>query len=74
MKIAATLVGLIFVFCLTLFFSSRAMLVWSTSPDDKVGVLKCEYFTGLGIVERTFLYTPQGFLGRDTCPRFVEIR
>lgn len=59
---------------LGLFFSGRGMLVWFTQPrDEKVGMLKCEYFTGTGTVERQFLYTEQGFLGRDTCPRFIEL-
>jgi hypothetical protein len=74
MKIAAALAGLFLVFCLALFFSSRGMLIWSASPKEKVGMLKCEYFTGFGVVERSFLFTPQGFLGRDTCPRFLEIK
>ena len=58
---------------LGLFFSGRGMLVWFTQPSDKVGMLKCEYFTGTGIVERQFLYTQQGLFGRDTCPRFIEL-
>ena len=58
---------------LALFFSGRGMLVWFAEPADKVGMLKCHYFTGTGVIERQFLYTKQGFLGRDTCPRFIEL-
>lgn len=56
-----------------LFFSGRGMLVWFTQPNENVGMLKCQYFTGTGVIERQFLYTKQGFLGRDTCPRFIDL-
>jgi hypothetical protein len=59
---------------LMLFFSGRGMLVWFTEPQQKVGMLKCQYFTGTGVVERQFLYSKQGMLGRDTCPRFIELK
>lgn len=56
-----------------LFFSGRGLLVWFSQPSEKVGMLKCHYFTGTGFVERQFLYTKQGFLGRDTCPRLIDL-
>jgi hypothetical protein len=56
-----------------LFFSGHGILVWFTQPNDKVGMLKCQYFTGTGVVERQFLYARQGFLGRDTCPRTIDL-
>jgi hypothetical protein len=59
---------------LALFFSGRGVLVWFTEPPQKVGMLKCQYFTGTGVVERQFLFSKQGFLGRETCPRMVELR
>ena len=58
---------------LALFFSGRGIVVWFTQPKEKVGMLKCHYFTGTDIVERQFLYTKQGFLGRETCPRIIEL-
>lgn len=58
---------------ITLFFSGRGLAVWSTTPESNVGMLKCQYFTGVGVVERQFLYTKSGLLGRDICPRFVEL-
>lgn len=73
MKIAAAIAGILLLLCLGLFFSSHAMLLWSSAPKEKVGTLRCTYFTGFGTVERTFLYTEQGFLGRDTCPRFIVL-
>jgi uncharacterized protein YodC (DUF2158 family) len=51
------------------------VLVWFVQPSDKrVGMLECHYFTGTGLVERQFLYSRQGFLGRESCPRFVELK
>lgn len=58
---------------MALFLSGRGLLVWFSQPNEKVGMLHCHYFTGTGFVERQFLYSKQGFLGRDTCPRLVEL-
>ena len=61
---------------LALFFSNKGLLVWGDKPDDdrKVGMLKCHYFTGTGVIEKQFLYSDQGFLGRQTCPRTVDLK
>ena len=58
-----------------LFWSGRAFLIWSSRPDSDhaVGMLKCTYFSGGGFVKREYLYSKQGFLGRDTCPRSIEL-
>lgn len=60
---------------LALFFSGKGILVWGSKPDDdrKVGMLKCEYFTGTGFIEKQFLFSEQGFLGRQACPRTVDL-
>ena len=68
------LVGLLALMWLVLFFSGRGLLVWFETPSEKVGMLKCHYFTGTGIADRQFLYTEQGLLGRETCPRMVELK
>ena len=65
--------GIVLALWLVLFFSGHGILVWFTEPGEKVGMLKCQYFTGTNVVERQFLYTRQGMLGRDTCPRFIEL-
>jgi hypothetical protein len=51
------------------------VLVWGSGPDSEraVGMLKCTYFSGGGFIKREFLYSKQGFLGRDTCPRSIEL-
>jgi hypothetical protein len=59
---------------IALFFSGRGILVWFTQPHEALGLLKCQYFTGTGIVERQFLYSQQGMLGRESCPRSVELK
>lgn len=60
---------------LVLFFSNRGFLVWSDAPDGerKIGMMKCQYFTGTGFIEKQFLYSDQGFLGRQSCPRTVDL-
>ena len=69
------IVGLAVVAWGLLFWSGNALLVWSTGPDNgrAIGTLKCTYFSGGGFVKREFLYSKQGFLGRDTCPRSIEL-
>jgi hypothetical protein len=73
-QIGLVVAGIAFVLWLVLFFSGRGILVWFTQPNDRVGMLKCHYFTGTDLVERQFLYSKQGFLGRDTCPRVIELK
>ena len=58
---------------LALFFSGRGLLVWYTEPPEKVGMLKCHYFTGTDLIDRQFLYSEQGFLGRAACPRVLDL-
>jgi hypothetical protein len=72
-RIGMIAAGIVLALWVLLFLSGRGLLVWFTQPKDKVGMLKCQYFTGTNVVERQFLYTKQGFLGRDTCPRFIEL-
>jgi hypothetical protein len=61
---------------LALFFSNKGLLVWGENPDGdrKVGMLKCHYFTGTGVVEKQFLYSSEGFLGRQACPRTTDLK
>ena len=61
---------------LALFFSSTGFLVWSDKPDgdQKLGMLECHYFTGTGFIEMQFLYSEQGVLGRQACPRTVDLK
>jgi hypothetical protein len=61
---------------LALFFSNKGLLVYGDKPDGdrKVGMLKCKYFTGTGVIERQFLYSDQGILGRQACPRTVDLK
>ena len=61
---------------LGLFLSNRGFLVWGDKPDGdrKLGMMKCHYFTGTGLVERQFLYSEEGFLGKQACPRNIDLK
>ncbi|MGH8443093.1 MAG: YobH family protein [Nevskiaceae bacterium] len=61
---------------IALFFSNKGLLVWSDKPDGdaKMGMMKCHYFTGTGVVEKPFLFSEEGFLGRQQCPRTVDLK
>lgn len=56
-----------------LFLSGRGVLIGYSQPDGGVGMLSCRYFTGASVVDRMHLYTKLGGLGRDTCPRIVDV-
>jgi len=68
--------GIALALWLALFFSNKGFLVWSDKPDGdrKVGMMKCHYFTGTGLLEKQFLYSEEGFLGRQACPRTVALK
>ena len=72
----AIIVAVVGVLWLALFFSSKGFLVWGDMPDGdrKLGMMKCHYFTGTGLVEKQFLYSEEGFLGRQACPRTVDLK
>ena len=61
---------------LVLFLSSKAVLIWGSGPggDAALGALRCTYFTGTGFTERKFLYSESGVLGRETCPRWIDLQ
>jgi hypothetical protein len=56
-KTFAIVAGVLLALWLGLFFSNRGFLVWADKPDGdrKLGMMKCNYFTGTGMVERQFL-------------------
>jgi hypothetical protein len=68
--------GVVLAAWLALFFSNKGFLVYGDKPNDdrKVGMLKCQYFTGTGVIEKQFLYSSEGFLGRQACPRTVDLK
>lgn len=53
-----------------LVFSSNAVLY---SENVEQGLLlknlKCNYFTGLGTMEKNYLYSENNTIGRSACPR-----
>ena len=75
-KKLAIVAGVVLAAWLALFFSSTGFLVWSDQPDSdkKIGMMKCHYFTGTGFVEKQFLFSEEGFLGRQQCPRTVSLK
>ncbi len=75
-RTVAIVAGVIAALWLALYFSNKGFLVYGDKPEDdrKVGMLKCHYFTGTGVIEKQFLYSDQGFLGRQACPRTVDLK
>ena len=75
-KTFAIVAGIVFAAWLALFFSNKGFLVWGDKPDSerKLGMMKCHYFTGTGLIEKQFLYSEEGFLGRQACPRTVDLK
>jgi hypothetical protein len=75
-KTYAIVAGIVFAAWLALFFSNKGFLVWGDQPDGdrKLGMMKCHYFTGTRVIEKQFLYSEEGFLGRQACPRTVDLK
>jgi len=74
-KMIAMAAAVLFALWVGLFFSNKGFLVWSDKPDGdrKLGMMKCQYFTGTGFIEKQFLFSEEGFLGRQACPRTVDL-
>ena len=75
-KTLAIAAGVVSALWLLLFFSNTGFLAWSDKPDSdrRLGMLKCQYFTGTGFIEKQFLFSEEGFLGRQACPRTVDLK
>jgi hypothetical protein len=75
-KTLAIVAGVLLALWLGLFLSGRGFLVWGDKPDGdrKLGMMKCNYFTGTGVVERQYLYSEEGFLGKQACPRWITLK
>jgi hypothetical protein len=61
---------------LGLLVSSRAVLI-GAGPMKETGIgaktFECHFFTGTGVITRTFVDEPTGLVGRDTCPRILTL-
>lgn len=76
-----SVLGILLLAWLILFFSSKAILIHSEAPKDTAdGLIKtitCTYFTGTGIFEKQYVYSGGGILvgivGRPGCPRIENI-
>jgi len=61
---------------LGLLVSSRAVLIWAGPMQETpigANTFECHYFTGAGLITRTYVDEPTGLVGRDTCPRFLVL-
>lgn len=63
--------------------SGQRVLVWQQRPTDNAPVsmpdygrldsssIVCHYFNGRGFVFRVYWYSPNNFMGRDSCPFLI---
>jgi hypothetical protein len=62
---------------LALFLSSSAILVWGQTVESRQAesqpYLRCWYFTGTGIFERSYWHATSGTFGKAACPRLVSL-
>jgi hypothetical protein len=76
MKLRAKIaIGVVLVWA-GLFFSSRAVLVWSEMVTPAHGAqasMQCTFFTGVGVVTAEYWYSANGMFGRAACPRIVRL-
>jgi hypothetical protein len=55
-----------------LFYSARAVLVWQWT-DDAHNELSCYYVAATGPFKRTHFHTASGVFGRAECPRVLKL-
>ena len=66
--------GILFAAWAGLFVTQSAVIVnWKTT-ENSVGIpkLTCTYFTGLGLIDKTYVKTDLSMVGRETCPNFIS--
>ena len=71
-KRTMTLLVLLVLAWVALFYSSRALLVWQWT-DDADNRLSCYYVAATGPFKRTHLHTESGVFGRAECPRVLVL-
>lgn len=76
MKSSVFLLACVGAVALGLFVSSRALLIWAGPMQETpigASTFDCHFFTGAGVITRTYVNEPTGLVGRDTCPRFLKL-
>lgn len=66
-------VGLV-LFWAWLFLSGKGVLIKAEEGDGAlVTTLECTYFTGVGTVQQTHLKSELTAIGKQVCPRLVQV-
>ena len=76
MKLSVFLLACIDTVALGLFVSSRGLLAWAGPIQETpigANIFDCHYFTGAGVITRTYFNEATGLVSRDTCPRFLKL-
>ena len=61
---------------IALFFTGSGILIESEQmrrQGDEQDSLVCRYFIATTVIEKTFWYAPNGFMGKTGCPRLIRI-
>ena len=61
---------------LALFLTGSGVLIRGEQqrrPGDGQDSLVCRYFVATSVIEQTFWYAPNGFMGKAACPRLIRI-
>mgnify|MGYP003624672803 CR=1 FL=1 len=59
-----------------LFSTGSGVLIGSEQKrlqGDGQDSLVCRYFIATSVIEQTFWYAPNGFMGKAACPRLIRI-
>ena len=73
-SIGLVLVWTLIVVWALLFFTGSGVLIWASERDSSLGtMLECTYFTGTGVIKHDHLKTSIDVLGREVCPRIVDL-
>lgn len=66
--------GVVFAAWAGLFFTQNAVIVYWETTENNMGIpkLNCTYFTGISLLEKSYVKTDMGMVGRETCANFVS--
>jgi amino acid permease len=76
MMIWKALLALAVIAWVIMFVSGSGVLIESEKtrrPGDGQDSLVCRYFIATSVIEQTFWYAPNGFMGKAACPRLIRV-
>ena len=68
--------ALVVIAWVAMFFTGSGVLIGSEQKrfqGDAQDSLVCRYFIATSVIEQTFWFAPNGFMGKAACPRLIRV-